>query len=68
MAMDTMLALMLVVNILLMIALMAFAYKLNKDWAEFFAKVNMEWVAFSGLLMAILTMKMQKKRSFGTDE
>ena len=51
MAMDTMLALMLVVNILLLIALMAFAYKLNKDWAEFFAKVNMEWVAFAGLLM-----------------
>ena len=42
---------MLVVNILLLIALMAFAYKLNKDWAEFFAKVNMEWVAFAGLLM-----------------
>ena len=51
MAMDTMLALMLVVNILLLIALMAFSYKLNKDWAEFFAKVNMEWVAFAGLLM-----------------
>ena len=51
MAMDTMLALMLVVNILLLIALMAFAYKLNKDWAEFFAKVNMEWAAFAGLLM-----------------
>ena len=51
MAMDTMLALMLVVNILLLIALMAFAYKLNKDWAEFFTKVNMEWVAFAGLLM-----------------
>ena len=51
MAMDTMLALMLVVNILLLIALMAFAYKLNKDWAEFFIKVNMEWVAFAGLLM-----------------
>jgi uncharacterized protein involved in cysteine biosynthesis len=49
--MDTMLALMLAVNILLLIALMAFAYKLNKDWAEFFAKVNMEWVAFAGLLM-----------------
>ena len=51
MAMDTMLALMLAVNILLLIALMAFAYKLNKDWAEFFTKVNMEWVAFAGLLM-----------------
>jgi uncharacterized protein involved in cysteine biosynthesis len=49
--MDTMLALMLAVNILLLIALMAFAYKLNKDWAEFFAKVNMEWVAFAELLM-----------------
>jgi uncharacterized protein involved in cysteine biosynthesis len=46
-----MLALMLVVYILLLIALMAFAYKLNKDWVEFFAKVNMEWVAFAGLLM-----------------
>ena len=51
MGLETMLALMLVVNILLLIALMAFAYKLNKDWAEFFAKVNMEWVAFAGLLM-----------------
>lgn len=51
MSMSTMLALMLAVNILLLITLMAFAYKLNKDWAEFFTKVNMEWVAFSGLLM-----------------
>ena len=51
MGVETMLALMLVVNILLLIALMAFAYKLNKDWAEFFTKVNMEWVAFAGLLM-----------------
>ncbi len=54
MGMDTMLALMLVVNILLMIALMAFAYKLNKDWAEFCAKVNMEWATFAGLLMGFL--------------
>lgn len=51
MAIDTMLALMLVVNILLLIALMAFAYKLNKDWANFMLKVNAEWVAFAGLLM-----------------
>lgn len=51
MSMSTLLALMLVVNILLVIALMAFCYKLNKDWAEFFTKVNMEWAAFAGLLM-----------------
>lgn len=51
MSMSTMLALMLVVNILLLIALMTFAYKLNKDWAEFFTKVNMEWAVFAGLLM-----------------
>ena len=51
MAMDTMLALMLVVNILLLIALMAFAYKLNKDWANFMLKVNAEWADFAGLLM-----------------
>ena len=51
MSMSTLLALMLVVNILLLIALMAFCYKLNKDCAEFFTKVNMEWVAFAGLLM-----------------
>jgi hypothetical protein len=49
--MSTLLALMLVVNILLLIALMAFCYKLNKDWGEFFTKVNMEWAAFAGLLM-----------------
>lgn len=48
---ETILALMLVVNILLLIALMTFAYKLNKDWAEFITKVNMEWTAFAGLLM-----------------
>jgi competence protein ComGF len=51
MMLETLLALMLVVNILLLIALMAFCYKLNKDWAEFFTKVNMEWAAFAGLLM-----------------
>lgn len=51
MSMSTMLALMLVVNILLLIALMTFAYKLNKDWANFMLKVNAEWVAFAGLLM-----------------
>lgn len=51
MMLETMLALMLVVNILLLIALMTFCYKLNKDWAEFFTKVNMEWAAFAGLLM-----------------
>ncbi len=51
MMMETVLALMLVVNILLLIALMTFAYKLNKDWADFFTKVNMEWAAFAGLLM-----------------
>lgn len=51
MMMETVLALMLVVNILLLIALMTFAYKLNKDWANFMLKVNAEWVAFAGLLM-----------------
>lgn len=51
MMMETVLALMLVVNILLLIALMTFAYKLNKDWANFMLKVNTEWVAFAGLLM-----------------
>lgn len=51
MAMDTMLALMLVVNILLLIALMTFTYKLNKDWANFMLKVNAEWADFAGLLM-----------------
>lgn len=51
MMMETLLALMLVVNILLLIALMTFAYKLNKDWANFMLKVNAEWVAFAGLLM-----------------
>lgn len=51
MMMETVLALMLVVNILLLIALMTFAYKLNKDWANFMLKVNADWVAFAGLLM-----------------
>ncbi|MBR0359032.1 MAG: hypothetical protein IIX37_06875 [Selenomonadaceae bacterium] len=51
MMMETLLALMLVVNILLLIALMTFAYKLNKDWANFMLKVNAEWVAFACLLM-----------------
>jgi competence protein ComGF len=51
MMLETLLALMLVVNILLLIALMTFAYKLNKDWANFMLKVNAEWVAFAGLLM-----------------
>ena len=51
MMMETVLALMLVVNILLLIALMTFAYKLNKDWSEFITKVNMEWTTFAGLMM-----------------
>lgn len=51
MSMSTLLALMLMVNILLLIALMTFCYKLNKDWANFMLKVNAEWVAFAGLLM-----------------
>ena len=65
MAMDTMLALMLVVNILLLIALMAFAYKLNKDWAEFFTKVNMEWVAFAGVLMGYFDDEDAEEEEFG---
>jgi uncharacterized protein involved in cysteine biosynthesis len=52
MGLETLLALMLVVNILLLIALMTFAYKLNKDWANFMLKVNAEWVAFAGLLVS----------------
>ena len=51
MMMETVLAMMLAVNILLLIAMMAFAYKLNKDWSEFITKVNMEWTTFAGLMM-----------------
>ena len=51
MSMTTMLALMKVVNILLLIALMAFAYKLNEDWANFMLKVNAEWSTVFALIM-----------------
>lgn len=51
MMLETLLALMLVVNILLLIALMTFAYKLNKDWANFMLKVNAEWSTVFALIM-----------------
>lgn len=68
MGLETMLALMLVVNILMLMALMAFAYKLNKDWAEFAANVNRQWMAFAGMLMGAIDDSDVEKRSFGTDE
>lgn len=65
MAMDTMLALMLVVNILLLIALMAFAYKLNKDWAEFAANVNRQWMSFAVMLMGAIDDSDVEKEELG---
>ena len=48
-----MLALMLVVNILLLIALMAFCYKLNKDWSNLMMKMNADWLSWYKLTLRL---------------
>lgn len=47
------LAVLLAVNMLLLTCMMAFCWKMNKDWSQLFMKINAEWSALYMLIMGV---------------
>jgi hypothetical protein len=51
------LAVLLAVNMLLLTCMMAFCWKMNKDWSQLFMKINAEWSALYMLIMGVYDEK-----------
>ena len=49
--MDEIMAVLLAVNMLLITVVMAFCWKINRDWSQLFAKLNTDWSAIYMLMM-----------------
>lgn len=49
--MDEIMAVLLAVNMLLITVVMAFCWKINRDWSQLIAKLNTDWSAIYMLMM-----------------